>query len=164
MIRTGELKEAEGLLNQAIEDLAASGSSDPELQVRMDQIKGLNAFLSGDLDTAERLANDSLKMIVQIYGPGHLATTEMQQMLATILVAKDKMTEAYDDFDAVRRTVFNYVQQTLADLPVRAGCISSRAGQTTTRSCAVDRISTRCRCKGCRFFCHMGTEREESST
>jgi CHAT domain-containing protein len=85
----------------------------------MDQIKGLNAFLSGDLDTAERLTNDALQTVIQIYGPDHLATTEMQQVLATILVAKEEMIEAYDDFDAVRQTVFNYVQHTLADLPVR---------------------------------------------
>ena len=119
LIRTGELNEAEQLLNQANEDLASSGSTDPELQVRMDQIKGLNAFLSGDLDTAERLTNDALKTIVQIYGPDHLATTELQQTLATILVAKNEMTEAYGEFDAVRQTVFEYVQKTLADLPVR---------------------------------------------
>lgn len=117
--RLGTHDDAAAILTSAVEDLSAGGGSSPLLRIEILRTQGITEFLRGDIEKSQQLLDEALNESVSYYGEEHINTTRLKSQRATVLLSREKTLDGLFELDAARHSVSDYVNQTLADLPVK---------------------------------------------
>jgi tetratricopeptide (TPR) repeat protein len=119
MFRQSLFKDAEAILDQAESDLKSGGSQQPGLQIQLALLQSTIEFINGNMDVSLERIDEALNESLSVYGSDHISSSYLHVQKASILAAQEKIDDARVQFNKARESVFRYVDQTLADLPVR---------------------------------------------